>query len=246
MLRHFVADLHIHSVLSPCADYHMVPPLIIERAVRAGLDLVAVTDHNSGENAAALVKAAVNSGVAVLPGMEVESREGVHIVTLFDDVEALEHWQGVVYSALPQKENVEKLLGVQLVVDSNGDLIRVNKRLLLTAVDLSLEEIVATANDLGGLCAPAHVDRPAYGLLSVLGLLPTDVDLPALEISPHVTPSEAIRQFPGLAGCTLIRSSDAHSLEDIGKVATSFLIARPTVAELTLACRGRRGRRVII
>ncbi|HEX2987515.1 MAG TPA: PHP domain-containing protein, partial [Chloroflexota bacterium] len=89
-----------------------------------------------------------------------------------------------------------------------------------TAVDLSLEEVVERSQGSGGLCVPAHVDRPANGLLSVLGMLPEDLRAPALEISPRIDIDGALKQYPQLAGNTLIRSSDAHTLEDIGKVAT--------------------------
>lgn len=246
MLKQFVADLHVHTVLSPCANYRMVPELLVERALEVGVNLLGITDHNSGENVAAVVSAAQDSGVTVLPGMEVESREGVHLLTLFDDVEGLERWQGIVYEALPRRENVDRVFGSQLVVDAAGHLLRVNQRLLITAADLSLEEVIATSLGLGGLCIPAHVDRPANGLLPVLGLLPGGFKTVAVEISWRLTPQEAVRQFPALAGHTLLRSSDAHYLEDIGKATTTFLVTAASVAEIALACRQEQGRRAIV
>ncbi len=246
MIRRFVADLHVHTVLSPCADYHMVPPLLVARASEVGLDVLGITDHNSGENAAAVVRAAESSGVTVLPGMEVESREGIHILTLFDSVDALGRWQEVVYAALPMRDNNERVIGVQLVVDSEGQLLGVNRRLLLTAVDLSLEEVTAGCRDLGGFCLPAHVDRRAYGLMAVLGLPPSEAEMPALEISPHHSRTEAVGAFPALAGRVLIRSSDAHALEDIGRTSTVFMLREPTVAELAMACRSELGRTIVM
>ncbi len=245
MLKRLVADLHVHTVLSPCADYRMVPELILEQARLKGLDLLGVTDHNSGENAAAMMEAAEGSGVAVLPGMEVESREGVHLLTLFDDVPSLERWQAVVYGALPKRDNVERVFGAQLVVDVAGRLVDKNPRLLITAADLSLEEVVALSREIGALCLPAHVDRPANGLLAVLGLLPADLDAPALEISPWSSPAAARRRHPDLAGHTLIQSSDAHRLEDVGRVTTTFLVLGPSLAEIAMACRGEHGRKVV-
>lgn len=245
MLRPFVADLHIHTVLSPCADYRMVPHLITDRAAELGIDLIGVTDHNSAENAAAVMRAAERSGVAVLPGMEVETREGVHVITLFDDIESLECWQERVYGGLPRRENVERVFGVQLVVDVEGQLVRVNHRLLITATDISVEEAVDLVGSLGGLCIPAHVDRPSYGLLSVLGLLPPGLGELPLEISPRLTRVQAEQQFPQLGGRTLIRSSDAHQPEDIGRVTTSFVMQGASIGEVLLACRGEQGRRVV-
>ena len=245
MLEPFVADLHLHTVLSPCADYQMVPRLIVERASQLGLNLIAVTDHNSGENAAAVVAAAADSNVAVLPGMEVESREGVHVLTLFDDLEALSRWQNVVYEALPRRPNVEKVFGAQLVVNADGRLLSVNKRLLINAVDLTLKDLIRLCKEEGGVAVPSHVDRPANGLLGVLGFVPPDFEVPALEISPRINRSEAIDIYPELAGWPLIRSSDAHTLEDIGRASTTLLLDAPSVAEIVLACRGEEGRGIL-
>lgn len=245
MLKRLVADLHVHTVLSPCAEYRMVPALIIERAIESGLDMLAITDHNSGENAAAVISAGLDSGVAVLPGMEVETREGVHVLTIFDTIDSLVKWQEQVYRALPDRENDERAFGAQLVVDGEGNLLSVNRRLLITAVDLSIDVVVAAVQGAGGVSIPAHVDRPSSGLLGVLGLIPEGLDVPAMEISPRLTPAQAVALFPSLAGHTLLRSSDAHALEEIASVSTSFLVSEASVCELARACRGELGRLVV-
>lgn len=242
MLRACLADLHVHTVLSPCAEYRMVPRLIVERALEAGLGLLGVTDHNSAENAGAVLAAAKGTGVHVLPGMEVESREGVHLLALFDEIEALDRWQETVYRRLPARNNDEKLFGAQLVVDKEGTLLSVNRRLLIAAVTMSIAEIVLEVSSLGGICVPAHVDRPANGLLGVLGLVPEGLAVPAMEISRHVSSVEARARFPQLRGAALLRSSDAHLLREIGVVATTFLVEEPTISEVTMACRGEMGR----
>ncbi len=245
MLRPVVADLHLHTVLSPCADYRMVPKLILGRAEEMGVELIAITDHNSGENALAVIEAAAGRVVTVLPGMEVESREGVHLLTLFDRQQQLQQWQETVYRALPPRENVERVLGTQLVVDADGNLRHKNPRRLITSVDLSMEEVILLSQELGGLCIPAHVDRPANGLLGVFGLLPQDLQAPALEISPGSTPEQLLGQYPGLEGKVLIRSSDAHNLNDIGRSTTTLLVEQPSVSEVRLAFRGEEGRLVL-
>lgn len=244
MLSPCVADLHVHTVLSPCAEYRMVPSLIVQRAVDSGVGLIGVTDHNSGENAQAVVRAAKGSSVHVLPGMEVESREGVHLLALFDEIGALNRWQDAVYSALPPRQNDARLFGTQLVVDADGTLISVNQRLLATAAALSVEEVVRGVGLLGGLCIPAHVDRPANGLLGVLGMVPDGLGVPALEVSRNLSPQQAAQRFPQLKEITLVRSSDAHALEDVGKATTTFLIDELSVLEVSMACRGERGRLV--
>jgi 3',5'-nucleoside bisphosphate phosphatase len=244
MLRPYVADLHIHTVLSPCAEYTMVPEIIVARAKEVGLNLIAITDHNSGENAAAVVSVAEGSGIDVLPGMEVESREGVHLLTIFDEVEALAQWQGEVYRALPSRQNVARSFGVQLVVTAEGQLVREETRLLITAVALSYQEIANEVVSLGGMCIPAHVDRPAYGMIGVLGFIPDEPRVPAVEISPHCVEPAFTLANPSLVGMPLIRSSDAHQPEQIGRAHTSFIMASGCVRELVLACAGVDGRAI--
>ncbi|HEX9016013.1 MAG TPA: PHP-associated domain-containing protein, partial [Chloroflexota bacterium] len=184
------------------------------------------------------------SSVHVLPGMEVESREGVHLLALFDEIGALNRWQDAVYSALPPLQNDARLFGTQLVVDADGTLISVNQRLLATAAALSVEEVVRGVGLLGGLCIPAHVDRPSNGLLGVLGMVPDGLGVPALEVSRNLSPQQAAQRFPQLKEITLVRSSDAHALEDVGKATTTFLIDELSVLEVSMACRGERGRLV--
>jgi PHP family Zn ribbon phosphoesterase len=129
-LRPYLADLHVHTVLSPCAEVEMIPPLIVKRASELALGIIAITDHNSAENVAAVIEAAESSDLTVLPGMEVHTREEVHLLCLFDSVQQALNWQEFVYAHLPPLRNNENLFGPQFVVDASGDLIRHNERLL--------------------------------------------------------------------------------------------------------------------
>ncbi len=224
----------------------MVPELIVEGAIRSGLNLLAVTDHNSGENAEAVIEAARDTGVNVLAGMEVESREGVHILTIFDSADALAAWQATVYEALPNRENNERAFGTQLVVDAEGNLRGINRRLLITATDLGLEEIMSRTTRVGGISIPAHVDRPANGLIGVLGFIPAELNPIAVEVSRLIDPADAVKRYPQLAGTTILRSSDAHVLDDVGTVSTTFVIEEPSVLEISRACRGEMGRQLFV
>ena len=196
MFRYLFADLHIHTVLSPCAEVEMIPPLIVRRARELGLGLIGITDHNSAENVAAVIEATEGSGVAVLPGIEVQTREEVHLVTLFDTAEQALTWQMEVYDHLPDLRNNEDHFGAQFVVDATGEYVRRNERFLLTSTDMSLEMVVAMVHDLGGLALPAHVDRPAFSLIANLGFVPPDLDVPAVEIFRSSQPLEVRRRFP--------------------------------------------------
>ena len=243
MLRFFLADLHIHTCLSPCAELEMLPEFIVEQAQLLGLEIIAVTDHNSAENVAAVVNAARGTGVTVLPGMEVQTREEVHLLALFDTLEQVASWQEQVYASMPPLKNDEAVFGEQLVLDADGEPAGYLDRLLLTSTSFSVEEVVQRVSDLDGLCVPAHVDRTAYSIISNLGFIPPELDVVGVEISYNVGPVEARRRFPQLARYTLVASGDAHRLQEMSR-RTTLKMAQATVAELSLALAGEGGREV--
>lgn len=220
----------------------MIPPLIVRQARKVGLDIIAITDHNSAENVASVIEAAEGSGITVIPGMEVQTQEEAHIICLFDTLQQVHRWQEVVYAHLPDKKNPDDVFGPQYVVDATGGYIRHNERLLLTSTSLSVEQVVETVRREGGICIAAHVDRPSYSLLSVLGFIPPGLDLAAVEISARTTPEEAHRRFPQLAGYPVIISGDAHRLSEL-VARTIFVIEEPSIAELRLALNRGSGRK---
>jgi 3',5'-nucleoside bisphosphate phosphatase len=240
-LHPYRAELHLHTVLSPCAEIEMLPPLIVEECLERGLQLIAVTDHNASANVAAVQQAAAGTGLVVLPGMEVQTREEVHVLCLFDALEQLLAWQETVDRSLPSLPNDPEHFGDQLVVDSTAVFIRREERLLITSTSLSIEEVFSGVNALGGLAIPAHVDRSAFGLLANLGFVPFDLPVEALEISRHLPADQAALRFPQLRGYPLIQSGDAHRLEEI-LGANLFHLQAPTLAEMRLALRGADGR----
>lgn len=245
MLRTYRADLHIHSILSPCTELtEMSPRAIIERSVAVGLHMIAVCDHNSCENVPALQKASRETGLAVLAGMEITSQEEIHILGLFDTPERAFEVQEVVYKHLPG-ENDEKTFGYQVVVNEHDEVISFNKKLLIGATTLPLEKVVELIHSCNGLAIAAHIDRPSYSIISQLGFVPPDVKLDALEVSPAMSVHEARRRFPGLTHIPLITSSDAHSLDGIGRSSTSFLMAAAGTDEMRLALGGKEGRQVL-
>jgi PHP family Zn ribbon phosphoesterase len=242
-LRFFLADLHIHTVLSACAEVEMLPELIVEQAQELGLNIIAVTDHNSAENAASVVNAAKGTGITVLPGMELQTREEAHLVCLFDTLEQVARWQEEVYAHLPPLKNDDDAFGTQIVLDASGEAVGTNERLLLTATSFSVEQTVQRVHALGGLCIPAHVDRPAYSIIANLGFIPPDLEITGVEISSLIGPKEARERFPQLERYSLITSGDAHRLSEMSK-RTTLKMAEPTVAEIALALAGEGDRGV--
>ncbi len=239
----FLADLHIHTCLSPCAELEMLPDLIVERAQELGLHIIAITDHNSAENAASVVNAARGTGITVLPGMEVQTREEVHVLALFDTLEQATAWQEQVYAALPPLKNDEMAFGEQLLLDANGKPAGYLDRLLVTSTSFTVEEVVERVAALEGLCIPAHVDRPVYSIVATLGFIPPGMDVAGVEISPNIGLAEARERFPQLASYSLVANGDAHRLKEM-KRRTTLKMKAPTVAELALALAGEGEREV--
>lgn len=235
-MRELRADLHIHTCLSPCAEPEMVPGAIVRRARQLGLDMIGICDHNSAENAAAVATAGRSESVCVVPGIEITSREEVHILGLFETGRQLMGMQAVVHENL-SGENDEEAFGPQTIVDPWDRPVGVNRKLLIGATELTLEQVVDAVHDFGGLAVAAHVDRPSFGLIGQLGLVPEGLALDALEVSPQA-PRKPWDHFP------VITSSDAHRLEDIGKGCTCFFAEEGSVGEIGKALRAEDGRRV--
>ena len=219
----------------------MIPPLIVQEALARGITLIAITDHNASANVAAVQTAAAGSGLTVLPGMELQTQEEVHVLCLFETLEQLLAWQEVVDRHLPALENKADFFGEQFVVDASGDFIRRETRLLLTSSTLSIDTVFQQVQAMGGLVIPAHIDRKAFGLLTILGFIAPEWPVEALETSRHLNPSEAVEKFPQLAGYPIIQSGDVHRLEEFMNV-SEFSVAAPSLAELRLALRQQSGR----
>lgn len=243
MIKPYVADLHIHTVLSPCSEIEMIPELIINEALSKHIDIIAITDHNSAENVKAVIKAATGTKVKIFPGIEVETREEVHIICIFDDPEKTLELQKMIYRNLPNLKNKEETFGAQLVVNSKGEFIRKNERLLLTAASLSIEDIVKKVKELDGICYPAHIDRPSYSIISNLGFIPPQLKFLAVEISLNADIYDILQKYKNLKNYTIISSGDAHRLSELSD-RTIFRIEKPTLNELKLAFLNKNGRRV--
>ena len=242
-MQTYRAELHVHTVLSPCAGVEMIPPLIVDEALARGIQLLAITDHNASANAAAVMTAAQGTTLKVLPGMELQTREEVHLLCLFDNLEQLAAWQAKVDALLPNLPNNIEFFGEQFVVDAQGEFIRREGRLLLNSVDIELEHAAEQVTALGGLAIPAHVDRKANGLIEILGLIPPGFG--ALEISRHTTPQAALQKFPQLKGHPLLQSGDVHLLDGfLGS--TQFELEAPVIAEIRMALNAQNGRKMYV
>ncbi|ADL13316.1 PHP domain-containing protein [Acetohalobium arabaticum] len=241
----YLADLHVHTVLSPCGDLIMTPQNIIQTAEAKGIDILAITDHNSAENLEVALKLAKSSTVNIIPGMEIETKEEIHLITLFSDLKAVMSFQKLVYSHLPPVDNDEEVFGPQLITDEKDQFIDRIEQLLLISTDLSLEETVAEVEKRGGIIFPAHVDKKEYSILTSLGFIPEEVNFSVLEISKFCSQIELYNKFPTAESYRLIKSSDAHYISDIAPH-IKFKLKAPILSEINLAFKGDKDRKVVI
>jgi len=223
----------------------MIPPLIVQSAVNLGINLVAITDHNASDNVAAVIEAANGYDLTVLPGIELQTKEDVHALCLFDSLEQLTKFQSIVDENLPNIKNNIEFFGEQFIVDSTGEFIKRKDQLLITATNLTLESAFEAVNNLGGLFIPAHVNRQAFGLFYHLGFIPENLNLAAIEISNHISPKEAVEKFPQLDNYPLIQSGDVHYLDDFLGV-NQFLLKEATIAEIKQAFQNQNGRHFLL
>jgi hypothetical protein len=244
LLREFKADLHVHTCLSPCADWEMSPRKIIRAGRAAGLGLIAVCDHNSAENAGAVMSVGRRHGLAVLPGLEICSREEVHVLAIFGELEQALAMQERVYAHLPG-ENRPDVFGHQIVATEADEVLAQNPRLLIGATALGLADIVRAVHALKGLSLAAHVDRPANGIIQQLGFIPQDLELDGVEVSHRISPAAARSALPAIRRLPCLTFSDAHFLSDIGRAHTRFRLEAATFEELRLALKETRGRRIL-
>ncbi len=241
MLNRFRADLHIHSCLSPCASEEMKPKAVVERAMTIGLDMIAICDHNSADNLFAFIEAGKQAGLSVLPGMEVTSKEEIHLLAIFNRLEDCLMLQDWVYQHLSGK-NKEEVFGSQTLVNEKSEAIGYNEKLLIGATLLPIEEIVSFVRNLEGIVIASHIDRQAFSLIGQLGFIPEGLSLDGLEISPRTSLEEAKKKFRSYQHLAFVHFSDAHSIEEIGRVSTEFLIKERTSREIKMALHSQEGR----
>jgi predicted metal-dependent phosphoesterase TrpH len=222
----------------------MYPRAVVENARAAGLDIIAVTDHNSAENAAAVGEAAAGTGLAVLPGLELATEEEAHILGLFEVGTALGALLAMVYEKLPDIPSKRSFIDDQVIVDAEDCVTGFNPHCLIGATRLTVYEAVDLIHRHGGMAVASHVDREAFSIISQLGFIPPDLRLDAVEVSPLLSFDEARAAFGPLSPLPLVRFSDAHRPEEIGQASMDFFLAEPTLEEIRKALAGRDGREV--
>jgi len=220
-------DLHIHSCLSPCGDEDMTPGNIIGMSLLNGLQIVALTDHNSVKNCPAFFKIAKVHGIIPVAGIELTTAEDIHAVCLFRNLEDAMEFGDFVEGRRICIQNDPEIFGRQLIMDENDTIIGEEPNLLINAVNISLDEAFSEVLRRGGVCYPAHIDRSANGIISMLGDFPPEPEFTAFELNDIASLEDCVSRFPVLRGryLTHVASSDAHYLTDIAE--DGFVIDLP-------------------
>ena len=220
-------DLHIHSALSPCGDNDMTPNNIVNMSILKGLDAIAITDHNACGNVRAAMKVAEDK-IIVIPGMEIETAEEVHMVSLFPDIESAEEMERIIRKNSVPVENKVEIFGNQYYMNENDEIIGEEPNLLVTATGLDIYSVVNNVKDLGGVVYPAHIDRSSYSVLSNLGFIPPDLNFTTVEI----TAKNRAKMEPEYSDYDIVTSSDAHYLWDISEKTYNLDICDKNIDEI--------------
>lgn len=230
--------MHIHTCLSPCADISMSPGNIINEAIKKGLHIIGICDHNSAENVPAVLKCGETKGIKVIGGMEITTSEEVHILAFFGSLTNLFEVQELIYKTLPDDERFSE---DQIIVNENDEVLGFNKKLLMGAANFSLKEIINIVHEHHGIAIASHIDREAFSLIAQLGFIPEDVHFDAFEI---IDPSNADKYLGRDA--TYITSSDAHYLWEMGRRYTTFIMKDADFEELRRCLLKEGKRRVVV
>jgi len=240
------ADLHIHTVLSPCADLAMSPANIVQEAKEARLGVIGITDHNSTRNARVVKNLAEKEGILVLTGAEVTTKEEVHCLTFFEKEEELIEFQKYLDDNIVQIDNPDGYWGYQPVVDKDENILELVPYWLPAALETGISAIQKKVYSLNGIFIPAHISRPENGIFAQLGFIPSRLEFDALEITGRRRAGDIRKKYKLKKEWTLIRNSDAHFPQQTGRNYSFFHIEKADFSEIKMALNRQKGRFVEI
>ena len=245
-MKEFKADLHIHTVLSPCGSLEMSPRNIVQEALKKNIDIIGITDHNSTRQCQGVSKEAQKAGITVYTGVEVTTKEEVHCLAFFETFDILNTFQQYIDLHMPDIMNDTDLFGYQVVIDESENIVYEEPKLLISAISQGIDQLEAEVHLLGGIFIPAHINRPRYGLVGQLGFVPPDLKADAFELSKHISTEDFLKKFNYLKGRTFIRNSDAHQPDIIGESFTTLKMESTAFSEFRQAIAGVNGRSVML
>jgi 3',5'-nucleoside bisphosphate phosphatase len=242
-MQWYRADLHVHSVLSPCGDLEMSPARIIYEAKKNKLDIIGISDHNSTLHAELMIELGNKQGITVFPGVEIASQEEVHCLAFFENIEATKQFQIFLNKHSAGFKNNVIRFGHQLVVNEQEEIQGEVDELLIVGLTAGIDEIEKEVHLLNGIFIPAHVDRSVTSIYSQIGFIPEGLKIDAIEFSSNCTKDEILARRPELATYCLITNSDAHNPYQLGKAITEYYMENPTFTEWKMALNSENGRK---
>lgn len=247
-MNRFRADMHCHTLLSPCGDIEMTPAFIVRTALEKGYDIIGITDHNTTVQGREIRRMVGGGEPYILCGAEITTREEVHCLAFADSDDSLDALQNFLDASLPKIPNDEDVFGYQLAVNGAEEVIYEAPYLLISAIDRSIGEVAAFVGSIGGIFIPAHIDKPQNSIISQLGFVPPDLPFDALEISARCDLDKLLAGASYLRrrNPSFVRSSDAHYPEDFCRVATWLEMPCRSFAEIRKALHCEDGRRVAL
>ena len=243
-MRWFKADLHIHTVLSPCGGLDMSPVNIIRQAVEKKLDIIAITDHNSTRHCRSAQGIAGKYGITVLAGAELNTKEEIHCLAFFENIDKADQFQQYIDHHLTVVANKPEIYGHQYLVDENEDILDEEDRLLVASLQTGIEDVIEEVHRLEGLVVPAHINRMYNGIFSQLGFLPDGLMADALELDRRAGNDNFYEKHPEIGRYPLLRNSDAHSLQQIGMATTEYWLDAPVFSEIKQVLSGDFNKRI--
>ncbi len=226
----YMADLHIHSTLSPCGSLEMSPKKIIEKAYSLGINLISITDHNSIENSYVAFEIAKRFNINYLFGLEVQTKEEIHVLIYFDNIDDVFEVYKTVYEKLPDVKNNPEIFGDQVVVDEDENIVKFEEKLLLNSTDLTIKELNDIVSKKGGLFVPAHINSDTFSIISQIGFIPEDLQIDFLEITYNIDKEDFLKNNPNYSKYKFLSFSDSHYLNEIGRSVTFFDLNYPSVS----------------
>ena len=223
-MNKYYYDLHIHSCLSPCADNDMTPNNIAGMAAIKGLNILALTDHNSTKNCPAFFEACKRQGIIPIAGMELSTAEDIHLVCLFSELDDAMRFGEEIKSHLMPIKNRAEIFGDQLVLDGEDEIVGEEELLLISATDLPVDEAIVLAKQFGAHVHPAHIDRQSNGMVAILGDVPAEYGFHVFELRERENINELSATVEELCEDTVVVCSDAHHLWDISEAENFVLI----------------------
>lgn len=245
-MKYFKADLHIHTVLSPCADLDMSPRKIVDKAKELNIDIIGITDHNSMLQYETVQSICNDEGIYALCGVEITTLEEIHCLAYFDNNKSIAEFGKYLEQHIQKVKNDPVKFGFQVVVDRNDQILKEVDYLLINRLDQSIDEIENEIHRLNGLLVPAHIDKKSFSIISQLGFIPKDFRADAMEISALSNVEKFKEVNPVLKKYTIIQNSDAHYPDQIGKPCSFFYMNDPSFSEIRHALQNTGGRSVKI